>query len=258
MKFLRFENAEHRQVFGTYSEGSVFEIEGNAFGDYSITERRYDFENIRPLAPCLPTKIIAVGLNYADHAREMKKTPPEDPMLFLKPSTSVTGSGDEIRYPGHMSQRVDYEGELGVVIGKKAHMVPEEKAFDYIFGYTCVNDVTARDLQAKDIQFTRGKGFDTFAPIGPFIETEADPSDLKIKTILNGEVKQNSSTNNLIFNVPELVSFISSVMTLLPGDVIATGTPSGVSPMRPGDIVEVRIGGIGNLVNHVVAGGLRS
>ncbi len=258
MKFLRFKNAEGKQVFGKYFQGSVFEITGDVFGDYSVTKRKYDYENIKPLAPCLPTKIIAVGLNYADHAREMKRTPPEDPMLFMKPSTAVIGSGDEILYPDHMSKRVDYEGELGVVIGEKSHMVPEEKAFDYIFGYTCVNDVTARDLQAKDVQFTRGKGFDTFAPIGPFIETEVDSSDLKIQTILNGEVKQDSSTKNLIFNVPKLISFISSVMTLLPGDVIATGTPSGINPMKPGDVVEVRIEGIGNLVNRVVARNLRS
>ncbi len=137
------------------------------------------------------------------------------------------------------------------MIGEKAHMVEKEQALEYVFGYTCINDVTARDLQAKDIQFTRGKGFDTFAPIGPFIETEVDPADLRIKTFLNGEVKQDSSTKNLIFSVPELVSFISKVMTLLPGDIIATGTPSGISPMSPGDIVEVEIEGIGKLVNRV-------
>ena len=251
MKFLRFKNAEEKPVFGKYLDGSVFEIKGNIFGRYSVTDTRYDYANIKPLAPCLPTKIIAVGLNYEDHAREMKRTLPQDPMLFMKPSTAVIAHQEEIKYPAHMSSRVDYEGELGVVIGKKAHMVEREQALEYVFGYTCINDVTARDLQAKDIQFTRGKGFDTFAPIGPFIETDVDPEDLRLKTFLNGEVKQNSSTKNLIFSVPELVSFISKVMTLLPGDIIATGTPSGISPMRPGDLVEVEIEGIGKLVNRV-------
>lgn len=252
MKFLRFNNAEGKPVFGKYLDGSVFEIEGNIFGQYRVTDTKYDYADITSLAPCLPTKIIAVGLNYEDHAREMNRTPPEDPMLFMKPSTAVIAHQKEIKYPAHMSNRVDYEGELGVVIGKRAHMVEKEQALEYVFGYTCINDVTARDLQAKDTQFTRGKGFDTFAPIGPFIETEVDPADLPIKTFLNGEVKQNSSTKNLIFSVPELVSFISKVMTLLPGDIIATGTPSGISPMSPGDVVEVEIEGIGRLVNRVI------
>ena len=251
MKFLRFKNAEEKSVFGKYLDGSVFEIKGDIFGKYSVTDIKHDYAGITPLAPCLPTKIIAVGLNYEDHAKEMNRTPPEDPMLFMKPSTAVIAHQEEIKYPAHMSSRVDYEGELGVVIGNKAHMVEKEQALEYVFGYTCVNDVTARDLQAKDIQFTRGKGFDTFAPFGPFIETEVDPADLRIKTFLNGELKQNSSTKNLIFSVPELVSFISKVMTLLPGDVIATGTPSGVSPMSPEDVVEVEIEGIGKLKNRI-------
>ena len=251
MKFLRFSNAEEKPIFGKYLDGSVFEVEGNIFGKYSVTDKKHDYADITPLAPCLPTKIIAVGLNYESHAREMNKTPPEDPMLFMKPSTAVIAHREEIKYPAHMSGRVDYEGELGVVMGKKAHMVEEHEAIEYVFGYTCVNDVTARDLQAKDIQFTRGKGFDTFAPLGPFIETEADPSDLRIRTFLNGELKQDSNTKNLIFSVPRLISFISKIMTLLPGDLIATGTPSGISPMSPGDIVEVEIEEIGKLENRV-------
>ena len=172
-------------------------------------------------------------------------------MLFMKPSTAVIAHHEEIKYPVHMSNRVDYEGELGVVIGKKARMIEEEQALEYVFGYTCINDVTARDLQAKDIQFTRGKGFDTFAPLGPFIETEANPADLRIRTFLNGEVKQDSNTKNLIFSVPKLISFISKVMTLLPGDIIATGTPSGISPMKPQDTVEIEIEGVGKLENRV-------
>ena len=251
MKFLRFKNSQQKPVFGKYIDGAVLEIEGDIFGDWSVTNTEHNYADIVPLVPCLPTKIIAVGLNYEDHAREMKRTPPEDPMLFMKPSTAVIAHREEIKYPAHMSERVDYEGELGVVIGRKAHMVEEKQALEYVFGYACVNDVTARDLQAKDIQFTRGKGFDTFAPVGPFIETEADPADLRIRTLLNGELKQDSSTKNLIFSVPELISFISKVMTLLPGDIIATGTPSGISPMKPGDVVEVEIEGIGKLENRV-------
>ncbi|MCY3625682.1 MAG: fumarylacetoacetate hydrolase family protein [Candidatus Dadabacteria bacterium] len=251
MKFLRFRNSQEKPVFGKYIDGAVFEIEGNIFGNWSVTNTEHNYTDIEPLAPCLPTKIIAVGLNYEDHAREMKRTPPEDPMLFMKPSTAVIAHREEIKYPAHMSERVDYEGELGVVIGKKARMVEEERALEYVFGYTCINDVTARDLQAKDIQFTRGKGFDTFAPVGPFIETKVDPGNLRIKTFLNGEIKQDSSTKNLIFSVPKLISFISGVMTLLPGDMIATGTPSGVSPMKPLDVVEVEIEGIGKLENRV-------
>ncbi|HXG31703.1 MAG TPA: fumarylacetoacetate hydrolase family protein, partial [Thermodesulfobacteriota bacterium] len=170
---------------------------------------------------------------------------------FMKPSTSVIGHEERIVYPRHMSSRVDYEGELAVVIGKRAKWVREREALNYVFGYTCINDVTARDLQAKDVQYTRAKGFDTFAPIGPVIETEIDPSDLEISTLLNGERKQHSRTSNLIFDVPRLISFISHVMTLLPGDIIATGTPAGIGPMNSGDRVEVEIEGIGILRNYV-------
>ena len=251
MKFLRFKNSSQKPVFGEYVDGTVIEIEGDIFTTWSATSTRHDYSDIRPLAPCLPTKIIALGLNYEDHAREMKRTPPEDPMLFMKPSTAVIAHHEQIKYPVHMSNRVDYEGELGVVIGKKARMIEEEQALEYVFGYTCINDVTARDLQAKDIQFTRGKGFDTFAPLGPFIETEANPADLRIRTFLNGEVKQDSNTKNLIFSVPKLISFISKVITLLPGDIIATGTPSGISPMKPQDTVEIEIEGVGKLENRV-------
>ena len=254
MKILRFENAKKRPAFGKYEDGSVFEISGDVFGEHSVTGERYDYGEIRPLAPCVPTKIIAVGLNYRSHAREMKKELPQEPMLFMKPSTAVIAHGDEIEYPAHMSKRVDYEGELAVVIGKKTRMVEKEDSLEHVFGYTCVNDVTARDLQAKDVQFTRGKGFDTFAPLGPFIETDADPRDLRVRTRLNGELRQDSSTADLVFDVAELVSFVSKVMTLLPGDVIATGTPAGVGPVSPGDAVEVEIEGVGRLENRVAAG----
>ncbi|NIP30647.1 MAG: DUF2437 domain-containing protein [Candidatus Dadabacteria bacterium] len=251
MKFLRFTNKNGINVFGTLDNNIVKEIEGNIFENYKITEETYNIDDIKVLPPCSPSKILAVGLNYRDHAEEMKKTPPEDPMLFMKPSTAVIAHEDKINYPSHMSSRVDYEGELAVIIGKKATMVSVENSYNYIFGYTCINDITARDLQAKDIQFTRGKGFDTFAPIGPYIETDIDPSNINIRTFLNGEIKQNSNSSNLIFSVPELLSFISSVMTLLPGDIIATGTPSGINPMVPGDKIEVELEGIGRLINYV-------
>ncbi len=251
MKFLRFETKDGKTRFGLLEENSVLEIEGDIFGEYKATRNKHRLGELRVLAPCSPTKIVAVGLNYKDHAAEMKKTPPEEPMLFMKPGTAVIAHGDKIIYPKHMSSRVDYEGELAVVIGKKAKWVEEEKALTYIFGYTCINDITARDLQAKDVQYTRAKGFDTFAPIGPVIETELDPTDLQISTLLNNERRQHSRTSELIFNIPRLVSFISRVMTLLPGDVIATGTPSGIGSMKSGDKVEVEIEGIGVLRNYV-------
>ena len=210
-----------------------------------------DVADVRFLAPVQPTKIVAIGLNYKAHAAEFDKELPEEPMIFIKPSTSVVGPGNDIVYPSHMSKRVDFEGELAVVIGRLAKDVEVDAAASHILGYTCFNDVTARDLQGRDGQFTRAKGFDTFSPIGPWIETELDTSDIRIETFLNGEKRQDTSTSDMIFSVAELVSFVSKVMTLLPGDVIATGTPSGVGKMKPGDEVEVRIEGIGSLVNKV-------
>ena len=205
----------------------------------------------RFLAPVQPSKIIAVGLNYRDHAREMGLDLPGEPILFMKPSTAVIGPFEEIRYPSQ-SSRVDYEAELAVVIGTACRNIRASRAKDCILGYTCLNDVTARDLQAKDGQWTRAKSFDTFAPIGPWIATDIeDPHALSITARLNGEVKQSSNTSNLIFSVFELVEFISSVMTLKPGDVIATGTPSGVGPMLPGDEIAIEIEGIGVLNNRV-------
>jgi len=191
-------------------------------------------------------------LNYRSHIEEMKLPMPSLPLIFLKPSTAVIGSEDKIVLPQGW-QRIDYEGELGVVIGKKAKDVSEEKAREYVLGYTCVNDVSDRHAQAADGQWTRAKGYDTFAPIGPWIETEIKPDNLKLETFLNGELHQSASTSDLLFDIPKLINFISSVMTLLPGDVIATGTPSGVGPMKPGDVVEIKIDKIGTLKNFVVA-----
>ena len=228
------------------------EIAGDIFAGYQVIDVSYSLQTIKILAPCAPSKIVAVGLNYRTHAAEVNMELPEEPILFLKPPTAVIGPEEKIIYPA-MSKRVDYEGELGVVIGRHCQSVTVAQASDYILGYTCVNDVTARDLQKKDQQWTRAKGFDTFAPLGPFIETAFDPSDVLIETFLNREKKQSASTRDLIFPVQALVSFISQVMTLLPGDVIATGTPDGIGPMQVGDVVEVRIEGIGTLRNKVAA-----
>jgi 2-keto-4-pentenoate hydratase/2-oxohepta-3-ene-1,7-dioic acid hydratase in catechol pathway len=203
------------------------------------------------LAPALPGKIIAVGLNYRDHALEMGLVLPAEPIVFMKPSTSVIGPGDEIIYPDQ-SSRVDYEAELAVVISKKCRNVRVHEAGDVVLGYTCFNDVTARDLQVKDGQWTRAKSFDTFSPLGPWIVTDiADPNNLAITSCLNGEIKQSSNTNNLIFNVFELIEFISSIMTLEKWDIIATGTPSGIGPTVSGDAIEIAIEGIGALTNRV-------
>lgn len=215
------------------------------------TGERIERQGARLLAPVVPSKVVAVGLNYRDHALEMGEELPEEPRIFLKPATSVIGPGEAIVLPP-MSRRVDYEAELAVVIGRTARAVRPEEARAYILGYTCLNDVTARDLQKKDVQWTRSKSFDTFCPLGPAIETEIDPGDLRIEARINGRVRQSSRTANLIFSVPELLSFVSQVMTLLPGDVIATGTPPGVGPLSPGDLVEIEIEGIGILANPVV------
>ena len=213
-------------------------------------ETRIPMKEAVILSPCTPGKIVAAGLNYRDHAQELSMPVPEEPVLFLKPGTSVIAPGDVIYYPD-MSRQVDFEAELAIVIGRQARNVDPRDAEAYIFGYTCFNDVTARDLQKRDGQWTRAKSFDTFAPLGPCIETELNPDDLLVEALLNGEVRQSSSTSNLIFSVPELVGFVSRIMTLFPGDVIATGTPPGVGAMQPGDTIEVRIQGIGSLVNTV-------
>jgi 2-keto-4-pentenoate hydratase/2-oxohepta-3-ene-1,7-dioic acid hydratase in catechol pathway len=202
------------------------------------------------LAPTAPTKIVAVGRNYAEHAKELGNEVPSEPIIFLKPPTAVLPpNGTIVRPP--ISQRVDYEGELAIVIGREARNIRRANWRHYVRGFTCANDVTARDLQRKDIQFTRGKSFDTFCPLGPCIETELDPSDLPIQTRVNGVTKQNGRTSQMVFPCDFLIEFITAVMTLLPGDVILTGTPAGVGPLNAGDVVEVEIGGIGTLRNVV-------
>jgi 2-keto-4-pentenoate hydratase/2-oxohepta-3-ene-1,7-dioic acid hydratase in catechol pathway len=216
------------------------------------TDEVVKLADARLLSPVLPrSKVVGIGRNYAAHAAELGHDLPEEPLMFLKPNTSVVGPGDPVFYPRQTSD-LHYEGELAVVIGRICRDVPIERVDDVIWGYTVGNDVTARDLQRSDVQFTRAKGFDSFCPLGPWIETEIDVSDVRVQTWLNGELKQDGTTKDMIFGVPELVHRISSVMTLLPGDVILTGTPEGVGPMEVGDEVEVSIQGIGNLTNRVV------
>lgn len=208
--------------------------------------------NVTETIHLVPSKIIGIGLNYRKHAVEMGKGLPEEPLMFLKPLSAVIGDGEAIERPGGY-ERVDYEGELGVVIGQHARRVSRERALDVVMGFTIVNDVTVRDLQKRDVQYSRAKGFDTFCPIGPRIVAGLDPSKLALKTRLNGVVKQDSSTADLIFDVPTLIAFCSMHMTLEPGDVISTGTPSGVGNVTPGDVVEIEIEGIGVLKNPVIA-----
>lgn len=251
MKIVRFTSGKKIE-YGILNGEVVQGIEGTPYRQLRLSDRSYDLGQIKLLPPCSPSKIVALGLNYHSHAEEVKLRIPSEPLIFLKPSTSVIGPEDDIIYPDS-TQRVDYEGELGVVIKTKAYRVPAERSLDYALGYTCFNDVTARDLQYKDKHFpARAKGFDTFAPIGPCIETELDPGNVDLETHLNGELKQRTNTSDLIFPVPELISFISHIMTLLPGDVIATGTTSGIGPMQIGDTVEIMIDQIGTLRNYVV------
>jgi len=258
LKICRFTEGNGGAVhWGVIEGGFVRELDGSPFEGAALFEMKKgeprELGKVRLLSPVAPSKIVAIGLNYRAHAAEFDKELPEEPMLFMKPSTAVIGPEDFIIYPSHMSHRVDYEGELAIVIGSKAKDVPAERAASYILGYTCFNDVTARDLQGKDKQYTRAKGFDTFACVGPCIQTDLDPLNVRIQTYLDGEKKQDTSTSDMIFNAFELVSFVSHVMTLLPGDIIATGTPSGVGKMKPGNIVEVSIDGIGTLKNTVVS-----
>jgi len=233
---------------GTVLSGTVDAKDGRV----EFSGEEVELKKVELLAPSDPSKIVCVGLNYREHARELNQKVPDEPIIFLKPPTAVISPGESIIYP-RQSKRMDYEGELGVVIGKKCKDISAKDVDQYILGYTCFNDVTARDLQQKDGQWTRAKSFDTFAPFGPWIDESGsmDVGNMRIQTRVNGEVKQKSNTSDLIFNVPKLVEFISGIMTLLPGDVIATGTPPGVGPVQKGDVIEVEIEGIGILKNPV-------
>lgn len=249
MKFVRF--LRNRQVlYGILKDRVVRAVHGDPFAGFQPTDAHVPLAEVRLLAPCVPSKIVAVGVNYRAHAAEFGKDLPKEPLLFLKPSTAVLDPGEAIRLPA-ASSRVDFEAELAVVIRRVTAGITPEQASDAILGYTCFNDVTARDLQKRDDQWTRAKSFDTFAPFGPCIETEIEPSRLRVESYLNGNRMQSASTEDLIFKVRDLVAYISNVMTLLPGDLIATGTPAGVGPMKPGDSIEIVIEGIGRLTNKV-------
>jgi 2-keto-4-pentenoate hydratase/2-oxohepta-3-ene-1,7-dioic acid hydratase in catechol pathway len=234
--------------------GTVSSLTGDPLATpVQLTGERHELDGVRLLAPVIPrSKVVAIGKNYAAHAAEMGGEVPAEPLMFIKPNTSVVGPGDPVFYP-RQSAEVHYEGELAVVIGRICRDVPAERAGDVIYGYTVGNDVTARDLQRKDVQFTRAKGFDSFCPLGPWIETELDTSDLRVTTHLNGDLVQDGRTRDMVFDVPALIAYVSGVMTLLPGDVILTGTPEGVGPMQVGDEVEITVAGIGSLTNKVAA-----
>ena len=240
-------------LFGVLnSENQILVLRGDPiYSGIVPTETKVSLDEVRLLAPVIPrSKVVCVGKNYADHAAEMGSDVPKEPVIFLKPNTSVVGQDDLIQWP-RMSERVDFEGELAVVISRICKDVPREKVADVIFGYTIANDVTARDLQKVDGQWNRAKGFDTFCPLGPWIETEFEPGSQKITTTLDGEIKQSDVLASMTFKIPEIIEFISSVMTLLPGDVILTGTPAGIAPMPAGSEVVITIEVIGTLSNKV-------
>ena len=250
MKIVHF-SVGGKAKYGILKDESIQALEDKPFRHLKLIDHHYRLKEVKLLPPCAPSKIVALGLNYHSHAKELEAPIPDAPLIFLKPSTSVIGPEDNIVYPSS-SVRVDYEGELAVVMKKPTWRVSVEEALDYVLGYTCFNDVTARDLQKFDGQWTRAKSFNTFAAIGPCIETELDPQNAIVETRLNGELKQRGSTSDLIYSIPELINFISSVMTLLPGDIVATGTPSGVGPMHPGDTIEIKIPSIGTLRNYII------
>jgi 2-keto-4-pentenoate hydratase/2-oxohepta-3-ene-1,7-dioic acid hydratase in catechol pathway len=249
MKIIRY-LADKEIEYGILEGEQVQVLDGAPYEQIKKTGRSRKLADVRLLAPCAPSKIVAIGLNYHAHAKEVGQPDPAEPIMFFKPSTSVIGPEDNILYPAGTT-RVDYECELGVVMKKQATKVSKADAMKYVLGYTCCNDVSARDWQKNDTQWARAKGSDTFSPVGPCIETELDPANVVVETYLNGELKQQANTSDLIFNVPTLISYISQVITLLPGDVIATGTPSGISPMQRGDTVEIKIEPIGTLKNYV-------
>lgn len=251
MRFVRYQYAFEAPRYGWMMEGAVGPVDGTPFGDYRRMSASLPLEVVRLLAPVEPSKIICVGRNYPEHAREHGNEVPQIPLLFLKPPSAVIGPGANIVLPPQ-SQQVEHEAELAVIIGKTGRWIPIERAGEFIFGYTIANDVTARDLQRRDGQWTRGKGFDTFCPLGPWIETGLDPADTLITCRVSNAIRQMASTREMVFTVPQLVAYASSIMTLAPGDVILTGTPAGVGPLAGGDTVEITIEGIGSLLNPVV------
>jgi len=252
MRLIRYIYKNDGPAYGWVLEDKVGKIDGDPFGKFSRLEANLELEEVHLLTPVVPSKIICVGHNYLEHIKERQVEKPSLPLLFLKPPSAILNPGDPIILPTQ-SRQVDHEAELVAVVGKQGRRIPAEQARDFIYGYTIGNDVTARDLQKVDNQWTRGKGFDTFCPFGPWIETAFDPADALITCRVSGQLKQMGSTRDLIFPVDALVAYISSVMTLEPGDLIFTGTPAGIGPLVDGDVVEVEIEGVGKLVNPVKA-----
>jgi len=252
MRFVRYQAGAEPARFGWLLEDTIGPVEGSPFGEFHRQEASLPLASARLLAPVHPGKILCVGRNYATHARERGAEVPEVPLLFLKPPSSVIGPGEAIVMPPQ-SQQVEHEAELAVVIGRRGRWIPPEEALGHVLGYTIANDVTARDLQTRDGQWTRSKGFDTFCPLGPWIETDFDPSDALITCSVNDEMRQMASTRDMVFNIRRLIAFASSVMTLEPGDVLLTGTPEGVSPLKTNDVVKITIEGLGTLENPVVS-----
>jgi len=257
MQFCRFvpkspsEKQTDAPLYGLLAGPQVQEISAAPWKEWSKVSRAWRKEDVRLLAPVEPGKIVCVGRNYAAHAAELGNEVPKEPLIFLKPPSAIIGPGEPIVLPVQ-SQKVEHEGELGLVVGKKcAHLKENDDALSYLLGYTCVNDVTARDLQKADVQFTRAKGFDTFCPVGPHIETQLNPADVLVETYVGGAQRQSGRTSLMIYPVAFLVRWISNVMTLYPGDLIATGTPAGVGPLLAGDEVDVSVSGVGVLRNPV-------
>jgi len=253
MRVVRYQIKDKAPRYGWILEDKVGAIEGNIYGDFRRLEAETPLASVHLLAPAQPGKIVCIGRNYVEHAKEQNAELPKVPLLFMKPPSSILSPGDPIELPSQ-SHQVEHEGELVAVIGKRGRNLTTNEAQGFLYGYTIGNDVTARDLQHSDGQWTRAKGFDTFCPFGPWIDTEFDPSDAVITTKVSGQPRQMASTRDMVFNVSTLIAFISSVMTLEPGDLIFTGTPAGVGPLTPGDVVEVDIEGLGRLSNPVIAG----
>ncbi len=248
MKIVRY-SIGSKTEYGILDGEQIQVIDGTPFPEIKKLDQFHKLSEVKLLAPSEPTKIVAIGLNYHSHAKEVGQPAPDEPIMFYKPSSSVIGPEDKIYNPG--STRVDYEAELGAVIKAQASKVSEKDAMKYVLGYTCFNDVSARDWQKNDSQWARAKGADTFAPFGPWIETDLDPGNVMLEAYLNGECKQRVNTSDLIFPVAALVSYVSQFITLFPGDVIATGTPAGISPMKSGDTIEIKVEGIGTLRNYM-------
>jgi 2-keto-4-pentenoate hydratase/2-oxohepta-3-ene-1,7-dioic acid hydratase in catechol pathway len=252
MRIVRYQTKNNAAQYGWLLENKIGPIEGDIFGDYRRLEAVTPLGEVKLLAPVQPSKILCIGRNYAEHAREQKAEVPKVPLLFLKPPSAILNPGEPIVLP-RQSQQVEHEAELVVVIGRRGRNITSDESHDYVFGYTVGNDVTARDLQQTDGQWSRAKGFDTFCPFGPWIDTEFDPSDAIITCKVSGQPRQMASSRDMIFNVNELIAYLSSIMTLEPGDIIFSGTPSGIGALQPGDIVEVEIEGLGKLINPVIA-----